>query len=221
MRRIISDAQLIDVRQIEENPWNPNAIEERLFKTLKTYMRRIGFVGAIVVRPISENRYQIIDGAHRYKAAIENGYTEIPCIVLSMDDAEAKLATLNFNRLKGEMESLKLADLIKDLDQSFDDLSKLTGFMESEIQYLIKSLDSGYDQFASDKKQQNDQEDGGLEWVRIEFVVPKQAVRVIEDEIQRLIKISEFETKNEEVRRGLALERMAVLSSQTPDESLA
>jgi len=52
------------------------------------------------------------------------------------------------------------------------------------------------------------------------FVVPSDLVHGIEEEIDRIDMLGEFTTKNANVRRGLALHYMAILSAQTPSESL-
>lgn len=54
----------------------------------------------------------------------------------------------------------------------------------------------------------------------LSFIIPKEALPVIKSEINRITEIAQLTTDRPAVRRGLALEYMAVLSSQTPAESL-
>ena len=53
------------------------------------------------------------------------------------------------------------------------------------------------------------------------FKIPQAAMPVIESEIDRIGDILELKpTLSEEVRRGLILEKICVLSADTPTESL-
>jgi len=52
------------------------------------------------------------------------------------------------------------------------------------------------------------------------FIIPNDAVPLITAEIKRLSDLAGLTTNRPAVRRGLALEYMAILSSQTPAESL-
>lgn len=76
------------------------------FQALVTAMREQGYVlQPILVRPhpVLEGRYQIIDGEHRWKAAMENGFQEIPIIVVEeSNERRAKLRTLAMNNIHGE-----------------------------------------------------------------------------------------------------------------------
>lgn len=63
---------------------------------------------------------------------------------------------------------------------------------------------------------------GRGEWTTLTFVVPTQALLVIEQELDRLRSLAPNRNPDltPELQRGLALEYMAVLSGQTPEESL-
>lgn len=64
---------------------------------------------------------------------------------------------------------------------------------------------------------------GRGEWTSLTFMVPSAALEQIEGELERLGRLAPNRRENltAELRRGLALEYMAVLSSQTPDESVS
>lgn len=63
---------------------------------------------------------------------------------------------------------------------------------------------------------------GKGEWTSLTFLVPTSALLLIEKELDRLANLAPNKQPDltPELRRGLALEYMAVLSAQTPDESL-
>jgi ParB/RepB/Spo0J family partition protein len=63
---------------------------------------------------------------------------------------------------------------------------------------------------------------GKGEWTTLTFVVPTSALLGIEQELDRLAQVAPNRNPDltPELRRGLALEYMAILSAQTPEESL-
>ncbi len=75
----------IGIDSIEPDPQqprqDPGALEE-LTESIKEY----GLVSPIVVEPIDQRRYRILAGERRYRAAIDAGLTQLPCIVRSIDE---------------------------------------------------------------------------------------------------------------------------------------
>lgn len=105
------------IAHIEPNPWNPNAMDEREFNLAVQFIREQGFIGSIVVRPKpkAKDRYQILDGEHRWRAAQECGLTEIPAVVLEVDDAAARVITYNMNQIRGTNDPRKTAQFFAEL----------------------------------------------------------------------------------------------------------
>src|SRR5258708_30822230 len=70
----------------------PNAEQPRTqlgnIEELAASIREKGVLEPILVRSIGPNRYQIISGERRYRAAILAGLDEIPAIELDVDDIE-------------------------------------------------------------------------------------------------------------------------------------
>src|SRR5438132_9411769 len=78
---------MIPLELIEANPeqprTNPGNLEE-----LAASIREKGVLEPILVRSIGPNRYQIISGERRFRAATLAGLDEIPAIELDVDDKE-------------------------------------------------------------------------------------------------------------------------------------
>ena len=62
--------------------------------------------------------------------------------------------------------------------------------------------------------------DCGGDFDILSFLMPKRAMGGIMQEIERIIKIAEINTRYPALNIGLALEYICQLSSQTPEESL-
>lgn len=123
----------ISLEQIRPNDWNPNVLPKKLYEALKRNIRDKGFVLPILVRKV-EDRYEIIDGEHRYKILKELGYSKAKCVVIEAeDDAEAIMRTLAMWRLRGEANTMDVASLL--LEQEFEtkELEEYLAYSESEL----------------------------------------------------------------------------------------
>jgi len=129
----------IGVERLTPNPWNPNRMAEAMRGKLKVYLQREGFVEPLVVRPFGDG-YQIVGGFHRWEIARELGYDTVPCVVVNIDDARAKVLTINLNEMKGQSLPSLLASLIHDLskERTLEDL-------ERQLPYSIAELNDSLD----------------------------------------------------------------------------
>jgi len=110
----------INISLIKPNPWNPNKMSDRTYKHLVKEFKRVGYLQPILVRK-KENFYEIIDGEHRFLAAKEVGLKEIECVVLdNLPDEEAKILTINMNKIKGVEDPILLNELIDNLKEKID-----------------------------------------------------------------------------------------------------
>ena len=78
--------QLVPIEDLTPNPQQPRHVMGDLSELVAS-VREKGILEPILVRPVG-SRYQIIAGERRYRAAIEAGLAEVPCIVRDSSDAE-------------------------------------------------------------------------------------------------------------------------------------
>ena len=130
----------IPMELIDENEYNPNEMDENHYLKLVQNIKKKGFRKPIEVRKNGE-RYTIVDGAHRFRACKELGYTEVDCIVDEIDVTEAMVDTLNAN-IHGSHNPYKEAMMFKQIHDRYtlQDIEKLTVFGQSEIKDRIELL---------------------------------------------------------------------------------
>jgi len=130
----------IDINNIEPNPWNPNEMTQDVFNHLKKEYKRVGFLQPVLVR-VKGDKFQLIDGEHRWKAGKEFGLKTITAVVIEMDDKTAKLTSINMNKIKGTDNILKLATLLEDLKDT-SNLDDILNMDKSELEQFHNLLET-------------------------------------------------------------------------------
>lgn len=82
--------KVVPVDRIESNPEQPRlAFDEATLNELAASIREHGVLQPILVRPVDENRFQLIAGERRWRAAKIAGLMAIPALVEDIDDSTA------------------------------------------------------------------------------------------------------------------------------------
>ena len=109
---------MLPLEFVEPNSEQPRSqlgdIEE-----LAASVREKGVLEPILVRPIGPNRYQIISGERRYRAATMAGLDEIPAIELDVDDREQLEIALIENIQRKDLTAFEEAEGFYVLQQKF------------------------------------------------------------------------------------------------------
>ncbi len=129
--------QNLRVESLSENDWNPNVMEKRLFRALVRAFKKYGCVQPLLVRPV-EGGWEVIDGAHRLRAAKEAGLKKVPCVVVDSGEEEARLRTLMMNRLRGRFRWEDVARMVADMDR--EETQRLLAFTDAELRELAELL---------------------------------------------------------------------------------
>ena len=82
-----SIGRLVPIEEIETNPEQPRRSVGDLDE-LKKSIESKGVLEPILVRPLPDGRFRIIAGERRFRAALEAGLAEVPCIELDVPDNE-------------------------------------------------------------------------------------------------------------------------------------
>lgn len=138
------DIKIVDIDKVIPNDYNPNYLPAYIYAQRQEQLKEEGFVGAIIVRENDEKKdnYIIIDGEQSWRLAKEEGYKQIPIIVLDKSKPEAMISTINFNRLHGEFDTIKLARVVAELNKYYtiEELEKKLGYSNQELQVIRSFL---------------------------------------------------------------------------------
>lgn len=105
----------LPLAELQEAPWNPNVMDPDMHKRLQESVRRFGPVENLVVRPISDGRHEVLSGNNRVRALRELGHETAPCLVVDLNDTDARLLAQALNHIEGEDDPGKRAELLRDI----------------------------------------------------------------------------------------------------------
>jgi ParB family chromosome partitioning protein len=132
--------------QILPNPDQPRRrFDPESISALAESLRSAGVVQPLIVRPLSDGRFEIIAGERRWRAATEAGLETVP--VLLRDEAEpqrlqtALIENVAREQLNAVDEARACATLVEDLGLSKEELGKRLGRSRSALSNLIRILD--------------------------------------------------------------------------------
>ena len=112
-----SIGQLIPIEEITPNPAQPRQNLGDLSELISS-IREKGVLEPLLVRKVG-GRFQIIAGERRYRAAIEAGLDEVPCVVRESSDAEMMELALVENLQRKDLTAFEEADGLKVLADTY------------------------------------------------------------------------------------------------------
>jgi ParB/RepB/Spo0J family partition protein len=134
--------RVIPVDRITPNPDQPRMVfDEDALHELSASIREHGVLQPILVRPLGENRYQLIAGERRWRASREAGHATIPALVEEIDDDTALEIAIIENLQREDLNPLEEATMydrmIRDHGYSIrklaDKLGKDKGYLENRL----------------------------------------------------------------------------------------
>lgn len=135
----------ISVTQISPNPRQPRTVfDEGAMAELVASIKSIGILQPPVVRKVAENKYELIMGERRFRAAKLAGLTSIPVIIRQTPDNELLREALIENIHRSELNPLEegaaYAQLLNDFGCTHDELALKLGRSRPLISNTIRLL---------------------------------------------------------------------------------
>ena len=134
----------LPVRAIRPNPAQPRKIfREEALQELAQSIRQHGILQPLSVRRIGTS-YELIAGERRLRAGVLAGLTEIPCIVMNMDDKESGMTALVENLQRQDLDFIEEArgiSLVMDQwNLSQEQAARLLGKSQSAVANKLRLL---------------------------------------------------------------------------------
>jgi ParB family chromosome partitioning protein len=144
-RPAVNPDRMVPIEYVGRNPRNPRRyFDESELQDLASSIRQHGIVQPVVVRTTADNRFEIIAGERRWRAAQLAGLTEIPVIIRDVDDRTALEIAIVENVQRSDLNPLEEAMgyelLIADHGYTQNDLGEIIGKSRSHVANSLRLL---------------------------------------------------------------------------------
>ena len=131
--------KVVPIDSIRPNKINPNKMPESTLTKLKYSIKKFGTINPIIVRDLGDDKYEIVDGEHRWKANKEIGSQDLTVKVIKAteeDVAQFILATT----IKGKHDTYQTTDIVEKLSltETAEDLLAMNldkGKIQRKVKY--------------------------------------------------------------------------------------
>ena len=171
--KVSQDVQIVmvPIELIVPNEWNPNELSDAMFNRLVSDMEELGFLQPLLLTPLEDGKFRIVDGEHRYEGAKLLDHTEVPAVILAgefaKDETKQKLQTMRMNMIRGVVDKRKLMALVTDLatrmpieevaeGMAFDDIDGLRALIDDTRASLPPEMRKEFDKAKEEIKTVDD-----------------------------------------------------------------
>lgn len=134
----------LPARSIKPNPEQPRRVfREEALTELADSIRQHGILQPLSVRR-TPGGYELIAGERRLRAGVLAGLSEIPCIVMTMDDKESGMAALVENLQRQELDYIEqargISRVMEQWSMSQEQAAQLLGKSQSAVANKLRLL---------------------------------------------------------------------------------
>jgi len=135
----------IEISKIDANPWQPRTkFDEERLNELAISIKEIGIIQPLTLRKVKDDRYQLIAGERRFRAAKIAGLESIPAYVRTADDDTMLEMALVENIQREDLDPIEVAisyqRLIEECKLTQENLSDRVGKKRSTISNYLRLL---------------------------------------------------------------------------------
>ena len=200
------EVRMIPIGRLVEAPFNPNRMDLDMESHLRLSLERFGLVQNLVVRPSDDDKFEVLSGNQRLRVLREGGITEVPCVVVATDDAEARLLMQALNRIQGDddlglkaeliqqvLDSVSADEVLSVLPESADSLAALESLGDMNLGEHLEIWDKAQ----------------SAKLRRMNFQLSTDQVGVVEDAIESVLAVSPKDSESSNPNaQGNALYRL-------------
>ena len=134
----------VDISLIDTNPYQPRKVfDKSALEELAASIKTFGIIQPLIVLR-SGNRYVIIAGERRFRAARIAGLTSVPCVVRELTPREMREIALIENLQREDLNPVEaaegIAELIKSFNRTQDEAAERIGMGRPTVTNLLRLL---------------------------------------------------------------------------------
>jgi ParB family chromosome partitioning protein len=142
---LVNSVSMLSVKSIEANPFNPRTnFEKNALEELTQSILVHGIIQPLTVRKLGRDKYQLISGERRFRAAQMAGLTDVPAYIRVANDQTMLEMALVENIQREDLNAIEVAlsyqRLIEECNLTQDQLSQKISKSRSSITNHIRLL---------------------------------------------------------------------------------
>lgn len=124
MKSPVYNIKAIPIEDIQANSYNPNHVAPPEMRLLYESIKEDGYTMPIVVYPLDNGKYEIVDGYHRYtvmlthKDIYEREGGLLPCSIIDKDVSNRMASTIRHNRARGSHSIELMMNIVGELKKA-------------------------------------------------------------------------------------------------------
>jgi ParB family chromosome partitioning protein len=135
----------ISVGDISPSPYQPRVqLDTESLGELAASIKEKGIVQPVIVRSLGSDKYEMIAGERRLRAAKQAGLSEVPAIVREVDDAEAMALAITENIQREDLNAIELARaysiLVNQFNLTQERLAQAVGKSRPAVANMLRLL---------------------------------------------------------------------------------
>jgi len=134
--------RLVPIHKIDRSPWQPRTqFDAEAIDDLAASIRQHGLMQPLVVREVNQ-RFELIAGERRWRAAQQAGLGQVPTLVQEVNDQVAATLALVENLQRKDLNAIEQGQALNKLKNEFSldqtQLSELVGLSRSQVANLMR-----------------------------------------------------------------------------------
>lgn len=160
-RKMTVETRVMKLADIKPAPYNPRVqltAKDQEFRALDASIEENGLVLPLIV---NLRDGCLIGGHQRLSVLLAAGETETHAVVVDMPEEQAKALCIALNKLDGEFDYGRLADLLQELTEEGENLLS-TGFTQKDIDELLGEIGDELEDDEPPMKEKKDDDSDGI-----------------------------------------------------------
>lgn len=120
-RHPVSSVKWVPAEQVTANDYNPNSVAPPEMELLQLSIEADGYTQPIVVWQTGPDKYEVIDGFHRYRIGVERlKLSHLPIAIVNQDRTDRGdriAATIRHNRARGKHQVGAMSEIVQELSR--------------------------------------------------------------------------------------------------------
>jgi ParB family chromosome partitioning protein len=143
--KMATSANEIPIRSIEANPFQPRSnFDEEALEELVVSIKELGIIQPLTVRKIDDNKYQLITGERRLRAAAKAGLKKVPAYIREAEDENMLELALVENIQREDLDAIEVAisyqRLMEEINLTQETLGERVGKKRATVTNYLRLL---------------------------------------------------------------------------------